>query len=215
MANFSLMEKIIVNSICSTVGLYDLLGGLEIENQQALEALSDGGVILSNHVSNFDPPLVGYSMFTGLRNSNQAHCIAKMGMKDFSIFKNANHVLPVMRGKDKKKLILSGVYENRAVADLAAGIYNAETMSNACSLINSGDVLLLFPQGTRKSVSSEVIFKKSAVEPWTNGVSKSLVLTNIGYLGLKTKITHSEPINFTCVDEILTESQKFYSSFRK
>ena len=215
MVNFSLREKIVIKSVLAGGDIYSRLGKLELNNHEALMSLSDGGYILSNHQSNFDLVSLGYSVWSGLSDSSKCFGVGKMGLKKWYMLGSSPHIVPVMRGKDKKKLIKSGVYKTREEVNLFGDKYNSLAFEKAKELVDDKHVLIMFPQGERVFDGSVVSFKKNKLVNWITDSSKPVVLSNIEYCDKKTIITHSDPINFDCLDGIIEESIKFYSSFKK
>jgi len=84
----------------------------------------DGGVLLcTNHINNFDPPVVGITC------PRPVHFMAKEELFEMPILKTLLpkvHAFPVKRGMSDRK-----------------------AFRNALSLLNSGNVVGLFPEGTR------------------------------------------------------------------
>ncbi len=218
MVKFSLREKIIKETLFSVANFYLNSGKFEINNHQALEGLNSGGYVLANHISNLDLLYVGYSVMSGVKNAENVFAIGKKGLKSKFLLGKSPHVLPVIRGKDKKKGLKSGIYKSVEHANLEALAFNGETMSYAEKLVDLGNVLTLFPQGRRTFDSSlPVNFREANIKSWFSNPSKPVVLINVDYNscgGDKKIITFSDPHLFKDSIEIVEYSKDFYSSFR-
>lgn len=84
----------------------------------------DKGVLLcSNHISNFDPPLIGVSTPRKVRFMGKAELFSNPIMKWLM---NALGTIPVKRGLNDKQALRNGI-----------------------NLLNNGEVLGFFPEGTR------------------------------------------------------------------
>lgn len=153
--------------------LYALLFRLEAKGTENIPA--EGAVILaSNHLSNFDPPTVGVKI------KRKVHFMAKEELFRIPVFGaliRAFGAFPVKRGGVSKDAIKSAI-----------------------SLLKSGNVMGIFPEGSRHNTGAA---KKGAAMIATRSGAAVVPVAIIGSYKLFHKVTvyYGKPIDLTAIIE--------------
>ncbi|WP_223066614.1 lysophospholipid acyltransferase family protein [Paenibacillus caui] len=149
--------------------VYKLLFRIEGEGLQNIP--SEGGVLLcSNHISNFDPPTVGLLL------KRKVHFMAKAELFDVPVlgmlFK-ALGAYPVKRGGVSK-----------------------ESIKMTLTLLRTGNVIGIFPEGTRKA-AADVAAKKGAASFSLRSGAVVIPVAIIGDYKLfrKIKVVYGPPVD--------------------
>lgn len=125
--------------------VFKLLYRFKVEGHEHLDALPHGkGILLcSNHISNFDPPMVGVA------TTRDVSFMAKSELFETPILGplvKRLHAFPVKRGSSDR-----------------------QALKTAIEILNSGEILIMFPEGTRSKTGE---LKKG--------------LAGVGFLALRT-----------------------------
>lgn len=146
---------------------------LEIIHPERLEDVK-GSIIAANHISNFDPPFVGSVLL------NESYFLAKAELFKFKPFGN------VLR-------YLNSISVKRGQADISA-------IKKCIRILNEGNSLLIFPQGTRKGrvpkagIGMMVLLVKKDVVPFY--VKNSDKLLSVLFFKRRLKIVIGEKIPY-------------------
>ena len=121
--------------------LIKIIWNYEIIHRERFSKLGNC-IIAANHLSNFDPPLLGSTI------PNEIFYLAKAELfknKFFGAFLRKINVIPIRRGSIDRK-----------------------ALENAKRVLNEGNALLMFPEGTRKSTKVRSGIGKIALETHKN-----------------------------------------------
>ncbi|MFF2090133.1 lysophospholipid acyltransferase family protein [Paenibacillus sp. NPDC058174] len=151
--------------------IYNVIFRLEAVGKENIPA--EGPVVLaSNHLSNFDPPTVGIKL------KRKVHYMAKQELFDVPVFGPLIRELgafPVKRGGVSKEAIRSAI-----------------------GLLQQGEVMGIFPEGTRNSAEGAAAKKGAAMITMRSGATVVPVAIIGSYKPFrKMKIIYGKPVDLT------------------
>ncbi|GGG57474.1 lysophospholipid acyltransferase family protein [Paenibacillus radicis (ex Gao et al. 2016)] len=151
--------------------IYNVIFRLEAIGKENIPA--EGPVVLaSNHLSNFDPPTVGIKL------KRKVHYMAKQELFDVPVFG------PLIRDLGAFPVKRGGV--------------SKEAIRSAIGLLQQGEVMGIFPEGTRNSAEGAAAKKGAAMITMRSGATVVPVAIIGNYKPFrKMKIIYGKPVDLT------------------